>query len=291
MVVGQGGCSVLKKLGFVACLAVVAATAVLMAAPRATLILRNGDKVSGSLIDMGGSGFTILTGGSNETITTGDVALIEFQSGTIPRDVVAKMQAGRPFVVLRNGDLVDGRLIDIGGTDPLRLTVRTQDGQQDFNSAEVSRIFLAKWEGMPAPEAKADSKPDRTDQQQLEQGGRGMAVPARQCWTDTGIFVQRGQMVSFLASGEIGLSDAGKDIAGPSGSKTGRYSQNAPVPSIPAGALLGRIGNGRPFGIGDQTQALSMPGSGDLFLGINDDHCGDNRGEFRVEITQSGRRR
>ena len=281
----------LKKRGLVACVAVATATAVLMAAPRATLILRNGDKVSGSLIDMGGSGFTIRTGGSDETIATGDVASIEFQSGTIPRDVVAKMQAGRPFVVLRNGDLVDGRLIDIAGNDPLRLTVRTQDGQQDFNSSEVSRIFLAKWEGMPAPEAKADGKPDRTDQRQLEQGGRGMSVPARQCWTDTGIFVRRGQMVSFLASGEIGLSEAANDIAGPAGSKTGRYSRNAPMPSVQAGALLGRIANGLPFGIGDQSRALSMPGAGDLYLGINDDDCGDNRGEFRVEITQSGRRR
>jgi hypothetical protein len=27
-----------------------------------------------------------------------------------------------------------------------------------------------------------------------------------------------------------------------------------------------------------------MPASGQLWLGINDDNCGDNRGQFRVQI-------
>jgi hypothetical protein len=55
---------------------------------------------------------------------------------------------------------------------------------------------------------------------------------------------------------------------------------------VPAGALIGRVGQGRPFGIGDQRQSLGMPGAGPLWLGINDDNCGDNRGEFRVQITR-----
>ena len=68
------------------------------------------------------------------------------------------------------------------------------------------------------------------------------------------------------------------------GSRTGRTSPNAPIPGALVGALIGRVGNGRPFGIGNQTTALGMPGAGMLFLGINDDNCGDNSGQFRVEI-------
>jgi hypothetical protein len=52
-----------------------------------------------------------------------------------------------------------------------------------------------------------------------------------------------------------------------------------------AGALIGRVGNSQPFGIGDQKTALGMPATGQLFLGINDDHCGDNRGQFRCRST------
>jgi hypothetical protein len=289
----------LNKSCVVALLAVAATTAVLVAAPRATLILRNGDRVNGDLIDMGGSGFTVRTGGGEKTIATDEVAAIDFQGGPIPGEVATKVQAGRPFVVLRNGDIIDGRLIDIGGTDPLRLTVRTSDGERDFNSNEVSRVVLTRWEGMPAsavkpaeqrtnvnpteqPTAQPTAQPSTPAQHTLAQGGPGISVPGNPCWTDTGVSVQRNQLVSFQASGEIGLSSNVDDIAGPSGSRTGRYAPNAPLPSVLAGALLGRVANGRPFGIGDQAQALVMPATGKLYLGINDDQCGDNRGEFRV---------
>jgi hypothetical protein len=55
------------------------------------------------------------------------------------------------------------------------------------------------------------------------------------------------------------------------------------MPNELAGALIARIGNSRPFGIGDQT-SIPMPAAGVLFLGINDDGLQDNTGEFRVEI-------
>ena len=90
--------------------------------------------------------------------------------------------------------------------------------------------------------------------------------------------------MTFNGSGEIQLSADQSDIAGVAGSRTGRTSPNAPLPAALAGALIGRVGNSRPFGIGDQKTALGMPATGQLFLGINDDHCGDNRGQFKVEI-------
>jgi hypothetical protein len=57
----------------------------------------------------------------------------------------------------------------------------------------------------------------------------------------------------------------------------------APLPDALAGALIGRIDNGRPFGIGNLS-ALLMPASGVLYLGINDDIVSDNSGEFQVVI-------
>jgi hypothetical protein len=44
------------------------------------------------------------------------------------------------------------------------------------------------------------------------------------------------------------------------------------------------VGNGAPFGIGNQTE-VRMPDAGELWLGVNDSDVNDNRGEFRVEVT------
>ncbi len=57
----------------------------------------------------------------------------------------------------------------------------------------------------------------------------------------------------------------------------------APLPQVFAGALIGRVGNGAPFGVGNQT-SIRAPGNGPLFLGINDDNVGDNAGQFQVSI-------
>jgi hypothetical protein len=259
----------------------VAITATLLAAPQATLILRSGDRVRGELIDMGGSGFTLRVGGVDQNIPTGDVALIDFSGAAIPRAEGDRIRDKGPFVVLHNGDTINGRLYDIGGTNPLRITVRTQDGDRDVNSDQVARIYLSPWQGMPTLTSAATDAPSQPG---LDPGGAGITVPAGQCWTNTLMSVRKGQRVTFNGSGEIQLSADAQDIAGVAGSRTGRYAPNAPIRGALAGALIGRVGNGQPFGIGDQTFALPMAASGQLFLGINDDNCDDNRGQFKVQV-------
>ena len=97
-------------------------------------------------------------------------------------------------------------------------------------------------------------------------------------------------MLTFNTTGEVQLSTDAADIANANGSKSGRKIANAPLPNGFAGALIGRIGpNGQPFGIGSGT-SVTVPAAGQLFLGVNDDGFEDNQGEFRVEITRTGRR-
>ena len=260
---------------------VVATTATLLAAPQATLILRSGDRVKGELVDMGGSGFTVRVRGAEQNIPTGDVAVIDFSGAAIPAAEAARIQDGRALVVLHNGDTFYGRLFDIGGNNPLRITFRTQDGDRDVNSDQVARIYLSRWEGMPSLGSPIPSVPS---QPALDPGGDGIAIPANQCWTNTRMSVRQNQRVTFNGSGEIQLSADAQDVAGVAGSRRGSYAPNAPIRGALAGALIGRVGNGQPFGIGNQKAALPMPASGQLFLGINDDNCGDNRGQFKVSI-------
>jgi hypothetical protein len=66
-----------------------------------------------------------------------------------------------------------------------------------------------------------------------------------------------------------------------------RRAAGSPLPNQFAGALIGRIGNGQPFAIGDQA-SLQMPASGPLYLGVNDDVMNDNQGQFNVVIGRTG---
>jgi hypothetical protein len=95
--------------------------------------------------------------------------------------------------------------------------------------------------------------------------------------------------VTFNTTGEVRLSSDADDIAGSAGARSQRYAQGAPLPANFVGALIARVGNGAPFPIGNQTN-VTMPANGQLFLGINDDHVGDNSGGFRVNIRRSNRR-
>jgi hypothetical protein len=115
--------------------------------------------------------------------------------------------------------------------------------------------------------------------------GSAIRVDANRPWTDTGITVRQGDRLTFSSSGQIRVTDgtAPEAVATVDGAGALQAHGSYPVASAPAGALIGRIGNSAAFGIGSQT-VLTMPASGRLFLGVNDDHFEDNSGAFTVAI-------
>ncbi|MSO51177.1 MAG: hypothetical protein CK533_07130 [Acidobacterium sp.] len=98
------------------------------------------------------------------------------------------------------------------------------------------------------------------------------------------MMIRRGDRVLFTPEGEIQLSGEADDKASASGSLKGRTVANSPMPAVLTGALIGRIGNGAPFPIGNQSVPLPMPGDGPLWLGINDDQVSDNAGALVVRV-------
>jgi hypothetical protein len=120
--------------------------------------------------------------------------------------------------------------------------------------------------------------------------GNMVVVSATQPWTDTGMDVRAGDMLTFDAEGNVRLSEGGGDVASASGAQSGRRAQNAPVPAAPAGGLIARIGDSAAVYVGDR-RAVRAPVSGRLYLGVNDDHLGDNGGEFRVTVNVRNRNR
>jgi hypothetical protein len=81
----------------------------------------------------------------------------------------------------------------------------------------------------------------------------------------------------------VRLSENQSDLAGAGGSRSGRLAPDAPLRNQTAGALIGRIGNGPAFAIGNQ-RSIRAPRNGRLFLGVNDDHFEDNAGHFEVNV-------
>ncbi len=114
--------------------------------------------------------------------------------------------------------------------------------------------------------------------------GQLITVNPTQRWTDTGMWVEAGDMVTIDAEGSIQMSSDAGDTATPAGSRTGRRAADAPMRNLSAGLLLARIGNAGVFAAGDRRTART-PVSGVLYLGVNDDFLEDNRGEYRVSVT------
>lgn len=264
-----------RILGAIALFATLGIGSVL-AQESAVVILRSGERVSGSVVDLNSQGLQVRVGGNDRWIAPGDIAAISFSGDLSDADWGAG-QAGTAVFVLRNGQIVTGELFDIGGTTPLRLTVRSSGGDRDLMSSEVARIIWAR----PANVAPATGV--------TAGGGPGIVVPASQHWVSSGLTVRRGETLMFQSTGEIRLSADPNDVAIVSGSKAQRYSGSAPLPENFVGALIGRVGNGAPFAIGNDTR-VTMPASGVLWLGINDDVVSDNAGQFNVVITRTRRR-
>ena len=257
----------------------VAAVAPLVAQGERSVVLvtRSGDRASGELVDFNSSGFIVRVNGRNQTWARGDVAVLDFTGATTFPASEVSQAGGEHLLVLRSGEIVRGTLRDIGGNVPLRLTFAVGGDERVYTSNDVSRVFLAR------PGSPAVTLPG-TPSDNLAPGTGRVQVAGNAGWVNTGLNVQQGQRMLFSATGEVRLSADANDVATPAGSRNGRTAQNAPLPGVLAGALIGRIGNGAPFGIGNQT-SVPAPNAGMLFLAVNDDQLSDNAGAFGVDVT------
>lgn len=253
-----------------------------------TVLLRSGERVSGRLEDLNnGTLFVRVSANDQRRLAIGQVALIDYVGGAqgLPETETSPASGTDHVMVMRSSQIVRGQLVDIEGgagsekPDDRRVYVfRTTGGEERRVAAEqIGRVYLGQFPGGQTASGSTGSGPAA-----MPESASGVRVPANQPWTSTGIRVQEGQQVAFAVQGEVQLSTSNDDRATAGGGRR-RGADRAPLPAVLAGALIGRIGNGAPFGIGDQA-LVPMPATGVLFLGVNDDEVGDNSGGFVVDV-------
>lgn len=253
-----------------------------------TVMLRSGEKVSGQLEDLAKNTLFIRVSLNDQRkLPIGDVAVIDYVGGAsgLPETELSKARGDQHLLVLRNSTLVPGHLVDIVGgegsdkPDTSRVFVfKTTSGEERrVAEAEVGRVYVGRY-----PTAATTEKDNSVATPGV------VKVDGKQGWVATGVYVAKGQQVTFDAQGEVQLSNDANDKATAAGATSGRRANGAPMPATLAGALIGRVGtSGAPFGIGNQTTAIPMPQAGELYLSVNDDNRDDNVGAFTVKVTPS----
>jgi hypothetical protein len=117
-------------------------------------------------------------------------------------------------------------------------------------------------------------------------------------WIGTGVYIKNGQSIVISASGKVNTGGSSESLDSPNGSETycdkaifeqlanQKYSIDCFLSGAPLGAVIGRVGDNRPFLIGSYFQFPSE-NAGELFLAVND--CcdiNDNSGSFSVTISK-----
>ena len=184
-------------------------------------------------------------------------------------------------LVLRDGRRVDGEVIGI------RDGVIEFEAQRSgfFGGRERIRVDRADVLRIDFEENRR-GRDERDDRQAGRPSGLREHDVSVDSWIplkDTGIDVRAGQTLYFSATGRVRWGPNRQDS--PAGERNSPRNDQRPIPSRPAAALIGRIGeSGDYFFIGDDESAIRMRSSGRLFLGVNDDFLKDNTGSFRVTV-------
>jgi hypothetical protein len=253
----------------------------LSAAEQATVILTNGERRSGQLVSLTDGQLRL----GDQAIPLDQVAVIDFTGGT-PSDLelsrVAPEGKGQT-AIMRTGHAAGGRFLNVIADHTL-LWENGNGTQSQFPLRDVSRVYLNPMSARAVLNNEREGRAPVAFGTSGQLAGTTINVAANRAWTDTGITVNQGDRVAFQASGEINYGRSpGQNVTADGGAdRRATY----PDPTVPVGALLGKIGNSAPFAIGNQRQALSMPASGRLMLGVNDNELADNSGSFTVVIAR-----
>jgi hypothetical protein len=255
----------------------------------ATLVMKNGDRQSGTLVYHNDANFNLIQNGKEQAYPIDQVALVDLVGGGAPSTAELTHlptspdppELQRHMLVLRDGTALKGKMYTIKEN---AITFDTEQGQRrDFDLSNIARLYVSApgARQLYAAQLAQPAGAVATAGQAAPPGS--FTVNAASGWVDTGRTVRRGQQLTFQSTGEIHFGADPSQVSEPNG-KADPSQPTLPLPSAGVGAVIGRIGNGQPFLIGAGGPPVTMTGNGRLYIGINDRELGDNSGAFAVVI-------
>jgi hypothetical protein len=241
-----------------------------------TLVLQDGRRVQGQLISVARGWVEFQPAEGEDAADRLRVAVAEVRSIQFDDGADAAGSSGRTttFEIGGGGDRADPPEADpVSGSDDVIRPRR--DRSQRGRTGTVG--------GRDGTLGSRDTRAGRDDQRR----GRMITVPTTARWTDSGINVTAGDVVSFSVAGTVGLGDD-RSLGAEGDLDAAAPAPRRPLPDRPAGALIGRIGTSPDdtFFIGAEHLPFRVRTSGRLFLGINDDTLDDDTGAFQVAVTR-----
>jgi hypothetical protein len=264
-----------------------------------TLVLQSGRRVQGTLISVarGWVEFQPLAGAGDNPADRLRVAVAEVR--TIRFDDVQRVSNRTLGDAAGSGNRADPQEAGVGRRDRRRVgdagggvsadrhapsgepdTTFGREGTPEVGDDPLDEdddVAIGVRQGGPAGRSVRDDR----------RGGRMITVSATQRWTNTGIDVATGDVISFSVAGTVGLGD--DRPLGAEGDPDGAaVAPRRPLPDRPAGALIGRIGTSPDdtFFIGAERLPFRVRTSGRLYLGVNDDSLDDDSGAFQVAVSR-----
>jgi hypothetical protein len=261
------------------------------AAQPATFVLKSGERVSGELTYKGGTAYTL----NGKDYPSEEIALIAFVPGDPPATELNSIpnvdnnpsEHERHVFVMRDGNVMLGKIYKISEDGSTITFDKREGGRQDVAASQLARVYVNPGAARTVYASVLSNAPSAVATSGAGAAAGTITVPASQAWTDTGITVKKGDRLSFTTTGQITIASGSNPefVATPDGA--GNYNgarTGYPVPAMAIGGLIAKVNNGSPFPIGSNTQPITMPSDGKLYLGVNDTQVSDNSGAFSVTI-------
>lgn len=273
-----------------------------------TIHLKNGSVLKGKVTSFADDQFILMldTGSgrylSRATVYIGDVARIEFDSGTIGQGETASataQTAEAPPPVISDPPRRDPKT---RATDTSETPVRTQPAEpqpRETGPPETQTAPPPVREPEPQPEKPTITAPapvttqpasETTDTERplrkplLPVKSMTVDVAAKKDWTSSGLIVRRGDHLRVTASGTITLDPASGRTCGPDGISD-LVDPKKLMPDQPTGALIAVISSDNDdFIFLGRSGEFTATRDGLLFLSVNEGLLSDNVGTFKAVV-------
>jgi hypothetical protein len=109
-----------------------------------TLVLRGGQRHTGTLVYHNNANLNLIENGQNKAYPQGDIAVVEFASGKPAAAELNQLREGtkdvdKHMLALKDGTFVHGRMYTITST---AITMNTPRGHQNYDLNNVVRWYL-----------------------------------------------------------------------------------------------------------------------------------------------------